>query len=140
MYQFVDEDAAECVFTGAYCPMGTLVWDKYLTQDANSATSFFQAGRKTLADNYDYVMHGKLYKISEDSHMLKCMAFSFSGKFILLRLRTEFSDMFLHLCCYKIRSLENNFLPTFCTLMKPNIIFQTPIFLINPHNGYATRK
>ena len=25
-----------------------------------------QAGRKTLADKYDYVMHGKLYKISED--------------------------------------------------------------------------
>ena len=28
--------------------------------------SFFQAGRKTLADKYDYVMHEKLYKISED--------------------------------------------------------------------------
>jgi DNA-directed RNA polymerase I, II, and III subunit RPABC3 len=25
-----------------------------------------QAGRKTLADKYEYVMHGKLYKISED--------------------------------------------------------------------------
>ena len=29
--------------------------------------SSFQAGRKTLADKYDYVMHGKLYKISEDN-------------------------------------------------------------------------
>jgi DNA-directed RNA polymerase I, II, and III subunit RPABC3 len=29
--------------------------------------SIFQAGRKTLADKFDYVMHGKLYKISEDS-------------------------------------------------------------------------
>jgi hypothetical protein len=26
-----------------------------------------QAGRKTLADKYDYVMHGKLYKISEET-------------------------------------------------------------------------
>ena len=32
-----------------------------------SFLSFFQAGRKTLAGKYDYVMHGKLYKISEDS-------------------------------------------------------------------------
>jgi DNA-directed RNA polymerase I, II, and III subunit RPABC3 len=29
--------------------------------------SFLQAGRKTLADKFDYVMHGKLYKISEES-------------------------------------------------------------------------
>lgn len=26
----------------------------------------FQGGRKSLADRYEYVMHGKLYKISEE--------------------------------------------------------------------------
>jgi hypothetical protein len=33
----------------------------------HDAITFMQAGRKTLADDYDYIMHGKLYKISEDS-------------------------------------------------------------------------
>ena len=32
-----------------------------------SFLSFFQAGRKTLAGKNDYVMHGKLYKISEET-------------------------------------------------------------------------
>lgn len=26
----------------------------------------FQGGRKSLADKYEYVMHGKLYKISDE--------------------------------------------------------------------------
>lgn len=26
----------------------------------------FQGGRKSLADKFEYVMHGKLYKISEE--------------------------------------------------------------------------
>ena len=33
----------------------------------HDAIPFMQAGRKTLADDYQYIMHGKLYKISEDS-------------------------------------------------------------------------
>ncbi|KAJ1273361.1 hypothetical protein BS78_06G274200 [Paspalum vaginatum] len=39
-----------------------------LNLDGTPDTGYYtQAGRKTLADQYDYVMHGKLYKISEDS-------------------------------------------------------------------------
>jgi DNA-directed RNA polymerase I, II, and III subunit RPABC3 len=33
----------------------------------HDAIPFMQAGRKTLADDYQYIMHGKLYKISEDN-------------------------------------------------------------------------
>ncbi|CAN6193176.1 unnamed protein product [Urochloa humidicola] len=39
-----------------------------LNLDGTPDTGYYtQAGRKTLADKFDYVMHGKLYKISEDS-------------------------------------------------------------------------
>ncbi|CAD6246887.1 unnamed protein product [Miscanthus lutarioriparius] len=39
-----------------------------LDLDGTPDTGYYtQAGRKTLADNYEYVMHGKLYKISEDT-------------------------------------------------------------------------
>lgn len=40
--------------------------DKTPGRQVNTEVSPFQAGRKTLADKYEYVMHGKLYKISED--------------------------------------------------------------------------
>ncbi|KAL6909397.1 hypothetical protein ACP4OV_001678 [Aristida adscensionis] len=37
-----------------------------LSLDGTPDTGFFtQTGRKTLADKFEYVMHGKLYKISE---------------------------------------------------------------------------
>ncbi|XP_062179051.1 DNA-directed RNA polymerases II, IV and V subunit 8B-like isoform X3 [Phragmites australis] len=43
-------------------------FDISLNLDGTPDTGYYtQAGRKTLADKYDYVMHGKLYKISEDS-------------------------------------------------------------------------
>ncbi|XP_066376881.1 DNA-directed RNA polymerases II, IV and V subunit 8B-like isoform X2 [Miscanthus floridulus] len=39
-----------------------------LNLDGSTDTGYYtQAGRKTLADDYQYIMHGKLYKISEDS-------------------------------------------------------------------------
>ncbi|EER90304.1 hypothetical protein SORBI_3010G247100 [Sorghum bicolor] len=39
-----------------------------LNLDGSTDAGYYtQAGRKTLADDYDYIMHGKLYKISEDS-------------------------------------------------------------------------
>ncbi|XP_006665034.1 DNA-directed RNA polymerases II, IV and V subunit 8B-like [Oryza brachyantha] len=45
----------------------TMVLVPTLNLDGTPDTGFFtQAGRKTLADKYEYVMHGKLYKISED--------------------------------------------------------------------------
>jgi hypothetical protein len=39
--------------------------------------SNFQAGRKTLADNYEYVMQGKLYKISEDTSSQNAKVYGF---------------------------------------------------------------
>ncbi|KAF0894557.1 hypothetical protein E2562_001859 [Oryza meyeriana var. granulata] len=46
----------------------TMVLAPTLNLDGTPDTGFYtQAGRKTLADKFDYVMHGKLYKISEDS-------------------------------------------------------------------------
>ncbi|KQK17344.1 DNA-directed RNA polymerases II, IV and V subunit 8B [Brachypodium distachyon] len=46
----------------------TMVLAPTLNLDGTPDTGYYtQAGRKTLADKYDYVMHGKLYKISEDS-------------------------------------------------------------------------
>ncbi|EEC76521.1 hypothetical protein OsI_14307 [Oryza sativa Indica Group] len=45
----------------------TMVLVPTLNLDGTPDSAFFtQAGRKTLADKYEYVMHGKLYKISED--------------------------------------------------------------------------
>uniref|UniRef100_J3MH70 Uncharacterized protein n=2 Tax=Oryza brachyantha TaxID=4533 RepID=J3MH70_ORYBR len=45
----------------------TMVLAPTLNLDGTPDIGFYtQAGRKTLADKYDYVMHGKLYKISED--------------------------------------------------------------------------
>uniref|UniRef100_A0A2P2K6P3 DNA-directed RNA polymerases II and V subunit 8A-like n=1 Tax=Rhizophora mucronata TaxID=61149 RepID=A0A2P2K6P3_RHIMU len=38
-----------------------------LNLDGTPDTGYYtQGGRKTLADKYEYVMHGKLYKISEE--------------------------------------------------------------------------
>jgi len=38
-----------------------------LNLDGTPDTGYFvQSGRKTLADKYEYVMYGKLYKINED--------------------------------------------------------------------------
>ncbi|KAL6603239.1 hypothetical protein ACP70R_043600 [Stipagrostis hirtigluma subsp. patula] len=46
----------------------TMVLAPTLNLDGTPDTGYYtQAGRKTLADKFDYVMHGKLYKISEDT-------------------------------------------------------------------------
>ncbi|CAN6176946.1 unnamed protein product [Urochloa humidicola] len=61
-----------------------------LNLDGTPDTGYYtQAGRKTLADKFDYVMHGKLYKISEDSstsssNKVEIYA-SFGGLLMLLR-------------------------------------------------------
>ncbi|XP_066364373.1 DNA-directed RNA polymerases II, IV and V subunit 8B-like [Miscanthus floridulus] len=57
--------------------------------DGTPDTGYYtQTGRKTLADNYEYVMQGKLYKISEDtsSQNAKVEIYaSFGGLLMLLR-------------------------------------------------------
>ncbi|KAL6636521.1 hypothetical protein ACP70R_024093 [Stipagrostis hirtigluma subsp. patula] len=47
----------------------TMVLAPTLNLDGTPDTGFFtqQAGKKTLADKFDYVVHGKLYKISENT-------------------------------------------------------------------------
>ncbi|XP_057855096.1 DNA-directed RNA polymerases II and V subunit 8A [Cryptomeria japonica] len=37
-----------------------------LSLDGTPDTGYFTGGRKSLADKYEYVMYGKLYKISEE--------------------------------------------------------------------------
>ncbi|KAJ1260646.1 hypothetical protein BS78_10G249000 [Paspalum vaginatum] len=62
-----------------------------LNLDGTPDTGYYtHAGRKTLADQYDYVMHGKLYKISEetskDSSSAKVEIYaSFGGLLMMLR-------------------------------------------------------
>uniref|UniRef100_A0A804P646 Uncharacterized protein n=1 Tax=Zea mays TaxID=4577 RepID=A0A804P646_MAIZE len=61
-----------------------------LNLDGTPDTGYYtQAGRKTLADNYEYVMQGKLYKISEDTSSSQNakveMYASFGGLLMLLR-------------------------------------------------------
>jgi hypothetical protein len=57
-----------CCFAWAYIHLGTYLIARTLCMVLTLyIISIFQAGRKTLADKFDYVMHGKLYKISEDS-------------------------------------------------------------------------
>ncbi|KAJ1686231.1 hypothetical protein LUZ63_017621 [Rhynchospora breviuscula] len=46
----------------------TMVLAPTLNLDGTPDSGYFlQGNRKTLADKFEYVMHGKLYKISEDS-------------------------------------------------------------------------
>ncbi|KAF9618341.1 hypothetical protein IFM89_000976 [Coptis chinensis] len=44
----------------------TMMLASTLSSDGTPDTGYFtQGGRKTLADKYEYVMHGKLYKITD---------------------------------------------------------------------------
>ncbi|GJM97566.1 hypothetical protein PR202_ga14501 [Eleusine coracana subsp. coracana] len=65
----------------------TMVLTTTLNLDGTPDSGFYtQAGRKTLADNYDYVMHGKLYKISEDGQHKKVEIYaSFGGLLMMLK-------------------------------------------------------
>ncbi|GLT57754.1 hypothetical protein SLA2020_307040 [Shorea laevis] len=60
-----------------------------LNMDGTPDTGYFaQGGRKSLADKYEYIMHGKLYKISDESSgkLLKAEIYvSFGGLLMLLR-------------------------------------------------------
>ncbi|KAL4179786.1 hypothetical protein AMTRI_Chr13g121830 [Amborella trichopoda] len=66
----------------------TMVLAPTLSLDGTPDTGYFtQGGRKSLADKFEYVMHGKLYKISEDSGTnVKVEIYaSFGGLLMLLR-------------------------------------------------------
>uniref|UniRef100_A0A453SQU1 DNA-directed RNA polymerases I, II, and III subunit RPABC3 n=1 Tax=Aegilops tauschii subsp. strangulata TaxID=200361 RepID=A0A453SQU1_AEGTS len=68
----------------------TMVLTPTLNLDGTPDTGYYtEAGRKTLAGKYDYVMHGKLYKISEDSssgHATKVEIYvSFGGLLMLVK-------------------------------------------------------
>ncbi|XP_059655019.1 DNA-directed RNA polymerases II and V subunit 8A-like [Cornus florida] len=60
-----------------------------LNLDGTPDTGYYtQGGRKTLADKFEYVMHGKLYKISEDGPGPRVKAelyVSFSGLLMMLK-------------------------------------------------------
>lgn len=66
----------------------TLAMAPTLNLDGTPDTGYFTPGaKKTLADKYEYVMHGKLYKITErDGQTPKAeMYVSFGGLLMLLR-------------------------------------------------------
>ncbi|XP_038710662.1 DNA-directed RNA polymerases II, IV and V subunit 8B [Tripterygium wilfordii] len=60
-----------------------------LNLDGTPDTGYYtQGGRKTLADKYEYVMHGKLYKISEEGSGKAIRAevyVSYGGLLMMLR-------------------------------------------------------
>ncbi|KAJ8898973.1 hypothetical protein K2173_008475 [Erythroxylum novogranatense] len=60
-----------------------------LNLDGTPDTGYYtQGGRKTLADKYEYIMHGKVYKISEEGSGRSGKAevyVSFGGLLMLLR-------------------------------------------------------
>ncbi|KAI3732570.1 hypothetical protein L1987_63776 [Smallanthus sonchifolius] len=58
-------------------------FDMYMRLDVNT-----EGGRKSLADKFEYVMHGKLYRISEEGSGANVKAdiyVSFGGLLVLLR-------------------------------------------------------
>ncbi|KAK1319050.1 hypothetical protein QJS10_CPB04g01781 [Acorus calamus] len=65
----------------------TMVLAPTLNLDGTPDTGYFtQGGRKTLADKFEYVMHGKLYKIAEESNTgLVEVYVSFGGLLMMLR-------------------------------------------------------
>ncbi|KAG8492862.1 hypothetical protein CXB51_010177 [Gossypium anomalum] len=59
-----------------------------LNLDGTPDTGYYTPGRKSLADKYEYVMHGKLYKITDDASGkgLKAELYvSYGGLLMLLR-------------------------------------------------------
>ncbi|WOK92728.1 RNA polymerase [Canna indica] len=67
----------------------TMVLTPTLSLDGTPDTGYFtQGGRKSLADKFEYVMHGKLYRISEEAsgHNVKVeMYASFGGLLMMLK-------------------------------------------------------
>jgi len=66
-----------------------------LNLDGTPDTGYYtQAGRKTLADKFEYVMHGKLYKISEDSSTSSSTKMEIYASFggLLMQLRCDSSS------------------------------------------------
>jgi DNA-directed RNA polymerase I, II, and III subunit RPABC3 len=67
----------------------TIAFAPTLNLDGTPDTGYFiQSGRKTLADKYEYVMYGKLYKISEDNSGANVKVeiyVSFGGLLMLLK-------------------------------------------------------
>ncbi|KAB2032215.1 hypothetical protein ES319_D05G357000v1 [Gossypium barbadense] len=59
-----------------------------LNLDGTPDTGYYTPGRKSLADKYEYIMHGKLYKITDDASGkgLKAEVYvSYGGLLMLLR-------------------------------------------------------
>ncbi|KAJ1423330.1 RNA polymerase, Rpb8 [Sesbania bispinosa] len=58
-----------------------------LNPDGTPDTGYYgQGNRQSLADNFEYVMYGKLYRISEDSGREKAeITISFGGLLMLLK-------------------------------------------------------
>ncbi|KAF8369395.1 hypothetical protein HHK36_027275 [Tetracentron sinense] len=67
----------------------TMVLAPTLSLDGTPDTGYFtQGGRKSLADKFEYVMHGKLYKISEEGSGTKVKVeiyASFGGLLMMLK-------------------------------------------------------
>ncbi|XP_047334190.1 DNA-directed RNA polymerases II, IV and V subunit 8B-like [Impatiens glandulifera] len=68
-----------------------------LNLDGTPDTGYFiQGGRKTLADKFEYVMHGKIYRIPEDAGRSKKveMLVSFSGLLMQLNVEPGYAQKF----------------------------------------------
>ncbi|KAI3895276.1 hypothetical protein C5167_024293 [Papaver somniferum] len=67
----------------------TMVLASTLSLDGTPDTGYFtQGGRKSLADKFEYVMHGKLYRIGEEGSGINVKAeiyASFGGLLMLLK-------------------------------------------------------
>ncbi|OVA12728.1 RNA polymerase [Macleaya cordata] len=67
----------------------TMVLAPTLSLDGTPDTGYFtQGGRKSLADKFEYVMHGKLYKISEEGSGINVKVeiyASFGGLLMMLK-------------------------------------------------------
>ncbi|KAK3135999.1 hypothetical protein QOZ80_5BG0426440 [Eleusine coracana subsp. coracana] len=74
----------------------TMVLAPTVNLDGTQDTGYYtQAGRKTLADNYQYVMHGKLYKISEGGQQGKVEIYaSFGGLLTMLKVNPTSASSF----------------------------------------------
>ncbi|GAB2266232.1 hypothetical protein Dimus_001252 [Dionaea muscipula] len=66
-----------------------------LDLDGTSDTGYYnQGGRESLADRYDYVMYGRLFKITENSSLKAEMYVSYGGLLMLLRVDPNTASKF----------------------------------------------
>ncbi|XP_050226367.1 DNA-directed RNA polymerases II, IV and V subunit 8B-like [Mercurialis annua] len=86
---FMQLDVNTEIFPMAVGDKFTMALAHTLNLDGTPDTGYFtQGGRKTLADKYEYIMHGKLYKISEEGSGRKAkaeMLVSYGGLLMFLK-------------------------------------------------------